>query len=106
MYHEPIYITTEKDAVHWRVEFQQVVETTYLKLPDTVEKWIVPIAAEKENTTQWIETENGNVPVIQHNDKSFYYYCVGGGREIVSSGLCYVGRPIPVQNEGNKKNWY
>ena len=37
MYHEPIYITTEKDAVHWRVEFQQVVETTYLKLPDTVE---------------------------------------------------------------------
>lgn len=103
MYHEPIYITTEKDAVHWRVEFQQVVETTYLKLPDTVEKWIVPIAAEKENTTQWIETENGNVPVIQHNDKSFYYYCVGGGREIVSSGLCYVGRPIPVQNEGNKK---
>ena len=71
MYREPIYITTEKDAVHWRVEFQQVVETTYLKLPDTVEKWIVPIAAEKENTTQWIETENGNVRLFSIMIKVF-----------------------------------
>ena len=102
MYHRPMYVINELDAVHWKIEFQEVVEANYLKLPDTEKKWIVPVAVEK-NTTHWFETDNGKMPVIQRDIKSFYYYRVGGGREIISSDICYWGNPIPIKSDKNKK---
>lgn len=103
MYHKPKYVMNELDAVHWKVEFQEVVETNYLKLPDTAEEWIVPVAVEKNDTTHWLETDNGKIPIIQRANNSFYYYRVGGGREIISSDTCYWGNPIPIKSDKNKK---
>ena len=33
-----MYVINELDAVHWKIEFQEVVEANYLKLPDTEKK--------------------------------------------------------------------
>ena len=48
MYHRPRHVINELDAVHWKIEFQEVVEANYLKLPDTEKKWIVPVTVEKK----------------------------------------------------------
>lgn len=97
-------VGNERDMIHLKGEIREVTEGTWLQLPNENKEWIVPLAVQKENTIHQIQNIKGeSVRCIQRYNKSFYYYRVAGGDEILSSDICYYGKPIPVINDKSKK---
>jgi tetratricopeptide (TPR) repeat protein len=90
------------DVVRIKGEFILADQATKLVVDSKEKEYIVPIACD-EATPFLFRTNGSDYAALQYRPRSYEYYRVPGGTEILAKTKFIYGKPIPVKQDPNKK---
>lgn len=102
-FNDPVQ-TNDQDLLHRKGEFLTVTEGNDYQLHGKADEYLLPIAAENEETVHFFEqTGMETVAIMQDSIKHFNYYRVPNHTFVHSTKKAFYGNPIPLGIDSSKK---